>query len=207
VLSEAVGHFALVADRDDDKRLIDELRHRLELAPPLMYITPIFVPLTARADLRGMINRKSAVAFDFSGQGRRAQLGWLTPKAAWLVWDPQGAHRITSGFQMFGSVTWISFWENGYLPLGALDDDGDGKISGDELKGLALWRDTNENGVSDPGEVKPLADYDIVALGYVYERQGDDMWLSASGVTFADGETRPSYDWRLSEPSFRAVAQ
>ena len=207
VLSEAVGHFALIAESEDDKRMIAELKHRLEMAPPMMYITPIFVPLEAKAEVSSMIDRKSSVAFDFSGQGERMQLGWLTDKAAWLVWDPRGTGRIESGFQMFGSVTWIAFWENGYLPLGALDDDGDGKLVGDELKGLALWRDANANGISDAGEVKPLAAYKIVALGHAYERAGDTIWIANGGVTFADGEVRPSYDWQVHEPIIRPVAQ
>ncbi len=205
VLSEAVAHFERIADRDDDRTQTAELKHRLELAPPLMYITPIFVPLVAKAEMSTLIDRKSKVTFDFSGQGERAQLGWLTDKAAWLVWDPRHTGRIDSGFQMFGSVTWIAFWENGYLPLGALDDNGDGKISGDELNGLSLWRDTNANGISDPGEVKPLADYKVVALRYAYERAGDDMWIAKDGVEFADGAVRPTYDWLLHEAKNRLV--
>jgi hypothetical protein len=49
-------------------------------------------------------------------------------------------------------------------PLAALDDDHDGILTGKELAGLALWRDANGNGVADPGEVKPLSAYGIVAL-------------------------------------------
>ena len=43
--------------------------------------------------------------------------------------------------------------------LAALDDNGDGVLSGKELDGLALWHDANGNGVCDPGEVKPLSEY------------------------------------------------
>jgi hypothetical protein len=205
VLSEAVGHFTLIADNDADKRMIEELKHRLELAPPMMYITPILVPLVADAEIFSLIDLKSKVAFDFSGQGERMQLGWLTDKAAWLVWDPRHTGRINSGFQMFGTVTWIAFWENGYLPLGSLDDNGDGKIAGEELKGLALWRDANANGISDPGEVKPLTDYKITALSYSYARLGDTMWVALKGAEFADGSVRPTYDWLLHEPQVRPV--
>lgn len=207
VLSEAVAHFSLIAESDDDKRMVEELKHRLELAPPMMYITPVFVPLAAKLELTQMMDRTSNVAFDFSGQGKKMQLGWLTDKAAWLVWDPRGRGRIESGFQMFGSVTWISFWDNGYMPLAALDDNGDGKISDGELRGLALWRDANANGVSEPGEVKPLAHYKIVALGFGYERLGDNIWVALNGVTFADGEKRPTYDWLLHEASVKQVAE
>jgi hypothetical protein len=163
------------------------------------------VPLVANADISSLIDRQSKVAFDFSGQGERMQLGWLTDKAAWLVWDPRHTGRIDSGFQMFGSVTWIAFWENGYLPLGSLDDNGDGRLAGEELRGLALWHDMNANGVSDPGEVKPVADYKITALSYSYARFGDNMWVAAKGAAFADGSVLPTYDWLLHEPQIRPV--
>jgi hypothetical protein len=87
-------------------------------------------------------------------------------------------------------------WRNGYVALSALDDNNDGKISGTELKGLALWRDANGNGVSDPGEVKPVTEWQIVALTYRNKRHGKD-WVAPRGVTFADGETQPTYDWNV----------
>lgn len=135
------------------------------------------------------------VSFDLTGQGLPLRGGWLKKNAAWLVWDPQSKGKITSGFQLFGSVTWLTPWENGYLALGALDDNGDGKIAGDELKGLSLWRDANANGISDKGEVKPVAYWQIVSLGYRHKRQSKEAWISEAGVTFANGETRPTYDW------------
>lgn len=205
VLSEVVEHFSLIVDSESDRRLIATLRARLEATQPRMYVTPILVPLLANADVFSLIDLKSDVAFDFSGQGERMQLGWLTDKAAWLVWDPRHTGRIDSGFQMFGSVTWIAFWDNGYMPLGSLDDNGDGKLAGDELAGLALWRDANGNGISEPGEVKPLSDYKIVALHYSYARLSDTMWVAANGVEFADGSVRPTYDWLLHEPQVRPV--
>ena len=60
--------------------------------------------------------------------------------------------------------TFWCFWENGYQALASLDDDGDGWLTGKELDGLAVWRDTNGNGVSEPGEVKTLSECGIAAL-------------------------------------------
>lgn len=64
-----------------------------------------------------------------------------------------------------------------------------------ETKSLALWRGTNANGIGDKGEVKPVADWNIVALGLRQKRQGTRAWIGEQGVTFANGETRPTYDW------------
>jgi hypothetical protein len=49
----------------------------------------------------------------------------------------------------------IAILANGYQPLAALDDDGDGWPSDRELSGIAVWRDKNQNGIADPGEVLP----------------------------------------------------
>lgn len=200
VLSEGVDHFTRIAESSGDKALIAEMKSRLDAAPPAMMVTPILVPLKQNVAFNDLIDRASDVAFDFTGQGKAEQLGWLTTDAAWLVWDPKQKKKIVSGFQLFGSVTWISFWDNGYQALGSLDDNGDGKLTGKELKGLALWRDANGDGESGDDEVAPLAEHGIVALSYANTRTSNELWQSEKGVTFRDGETRATYDWQLRSP-------
>lgn len=197
VVSEAAEHFDQIAKLWTDRRLLKRVQKRLVDAPPARYITPILVPLKDHVAFDDLIDRTSKVSFDFSGQGIPMQAGWLTEDAAWLVWDPKDKRQVSSGFQLFGSVTWIASWGNGYNALGALDDDGDGQISGGELDGLSLWHDRNRDGVSDDGEVKPVADFGIVRLRYGHQRVGDHLWVSDIGVTFDGGETRPTYDWLL----------
>jgi hypothetical protein len=51
-----------------------------------------------------LTNPNARVAFDLDGSGLPRKWGWITPKAAWLVYDPAGEGRITSGLQMFGNV-------------------------------------------------------------------------------------------------------
>src|SRR5262249_49754946 len=91
---------------------------------------------------------------------------------------------------------WL-FWETGYDALAALDDNHDGVLTGKELDGLALWHDANGNGISDPGEVKPLSEWGIVAISCKSERDPshpDRIAFSKAGVTFRDGTTRPTFD-------------
>ena len=50
--------------------------------------------------------------------------------------------------------------------------------------------------MSEAGEVRPLSAHGIVALSCRYA-DSDDAWVAAyspSGVRFANGETRPTYD-------------
>ena len=198
VAAEAIEHLTIISKSKDDLARIHKLRPKLKTPEKMtLYVTPIFVPLTHAEGMRSFIAPAPHVTFDFTGQGLRLKGGWITKDAAWLVWDPGNKRKIVSGFRLFGSVTWLTPWDNGYLALAALDDNGDGKIAGGELKGLSLWRDMNANGVSDAGEVKPVADWKIASLGYRHKRESKDAWVSEAGVTFANGETRPTYDWNI----------
>ena len=53
------------------------------------------------------------------------------------------------------------------------------------------------NGVSEQGEVKPVAGWAIVAISTRYIAEDEsDVYIAASpaGVTFRDGTTRPTYE-------------
>ena len=119
---------------------------------------------------------------------------WITPKAAWLVLDRRGTGRVASALQLLGSASFNLFWDSGYDALAALDDDGDGRLTDGELRGLALWHDADRDGVSDPGEVRPLAHWGIVALSCRQETGRHGVVLSPRGVTYRNGATRPTYD-------------
>jgi hypothetical protein len=159
-------------------------------------ITPIAIPLVDKATLRSIVDLDARVPFDADGSGLRRQWTWITDDAGWLVYDPTQRGRITSALQWFGNVTFWLFWNNGYDALAALDDDGDGELSGAELRYLAIWSDSNRNGLSDRGEVRPLSQFDVVALSYRYT-QGDGILAAArsdQGVRLTNGRTRPTYD-------------
>jgi hypothetical protein len=195
ILYEAADHLAKIPADGADRQDAATLKRQLGPMNPPRFVSPIFVPLRRGVSFGDLVDPNAKAAFDFTGQGPAARMGWLKRDAAWLVWDPKRRGKIVSGFQLFGSVSWMAFWKNGYHALGSLDDDGDGKIAGRELEGLSLWRDSNSNGVSERGEVKPVTAHGIVALSYGHERVREDLWLAQSGVTFKSGEVRPTYDW------------
>ena len=62
---------------------------------------------------------------------------------------------------------------------------------------MAIWQDLNGNGISERGEVMPLAGWGIVAIscGYMTEmKRPDRIAFSPQGVFFRDGSNRPTYD-------------
>jgi hypothetical protein len=158
-------------------------------------ITPIIFSLERPVPLKRLLTPNHQVAFDLDGSGERLLWPWVKPRTGILVWDPAGAGRIESGRELFGSVTWWMFWPTGYDALAALDDDGDGWLSGSELKGLAVWRDRNQNGVSEPGEVIPVEALGIARLATQATSTEDGAPCNLTGLHLTSGLVLPTYDW------------
>jgi hypothetical protein len=200
---EAARHLIPLLDPKRDAEEIATLRARAErLGRVPRAITPIAIPLTDAASPQTIVDLDASVPFDADGTGLRKAWTWISPDAAWLVYDATSAGRITSALQLFGNVTFWNVWSNGYEALKALDDDGNGELRGRELRFLALWHDVNRDAVSDPGEVRPLSASGIVALT-CRGTKGDGILTAAAaerGVLYDDGRTRPTYDVILRRP-------
>jgi tetratricopeptide (TPR) repeat protein len=198
VVAEAAGYLMPHLDPEKDKAEIADLQEKIKKVNAVTRpITPLAVPLEAHLRAADLEARDARVPFDLDGSGSAQRWSWIKPNAAWLVYDARGEKNPRSGLHLFGNVTFWCFWDNGYQALSSLDDNGDGRLEGDELKHLALWCDRNGNGVADPGEVKSLADYGIVSLSCASQIDAahpDQIRFSPQGVRFQDGETRPTFD-------------
>ncbi|MFO1460758.1 MAG: hypothetical protein U1G08_15305 [Verrucomicrobiota bacterium] len=193
---ETIRYLLPLLDPVRDASLIADLQRRsAHLGSMPRSISPVLIPTDSTRDLEVLVNPVASVPFDLDGSGLRKRWGWIRDSAAWLVWDPEGTGKITSGLQLFGNVTFWIFWRNGYEALDALDDNGDGVLSGAELQGLALWRDANSNGVSDPGEVVPVRDAGLTELQCHPEEHSTGIPFHPAGATFRGAEVRPTYDW------------
>jgi len=198
VTAEAAGYLIPLLDKDGDKEEINTLQQRIEqMGTVPRPITPIVIPLRNNLAAGDLENHSAMVAFDADGTGLRKRWTWITRDAGWLVYDPHRTGKVTSALQLFGNVTFWMFWENGYHALAALDDNCDGMLAGEELEGLAIWRDLNGNGISERGEVMPLVEWGIVAISCRYVRglkRSGRIAYSPQGVFFRDGSNRPTYD-------------
>jgi hypothetical protein len=173
-----------------------ETRKKLEKMPSgPRAITPLILPLEGDAKLDELLAPDRRAVFDLDGDGKKEDWSWITPRAGLLVWDPEATGRVESGIQLFGNATWWIFWKNGYQALSMLDDDGDGWLSGEELKGLAVWQDVNGNGVSDPGEVQPLGFWKIARLRVEPAGRIRGMPFHPRGLQRTDGSYATTYDW------------
>lgn len=171
----------------------------LESIPRYEAITPIIFSLSAPAPLESLLAPETVVHFDLDGTGREQSWPWVSPEASILVWDPEETGEVTSGRQLFGSVTWWLFFDDGYRAMDALDDNRDGELAGDELAGLSIWTDANSNAVSDPGEVVPIGLTGIEAISCRQTDTTMGMPANLTGLRMTDGRVLPTYDWVATE--------
>ena len=207
--AEAAEYLIPLLDPKSDAEEIAELRKRAsQLRSVPRPITPIAVPLRDDAAPRTIVDLDAQVRFDADGTGQQRRWTWISPDAGWLVYDAAGKGEIESALQWFGNVSFWLMWSNGYEALAALDDDADGELKGTELRYLRIWHDRDRDGVSDPSEVRPLADHGIVSLSCRFT-SGDGLLVAAkspSGVRLADGRVRATFDviirpaWSVSSP-------
>lgn len=201
VSTEASHYLISLLDPVKDADEIAKLKkqsEKTEKGIPRM-ITPVAIALKGSLLEDEFIDTAATVSFDLDGSGIQRQWQWINPDTAWLVYDNGATGKITSALQMFGNVTFWCFWENGYQAMASLDDNADGSLRGEELQHLALWQDRNQDGISDAGEVKPLADFGIVELACGYEPTPSGMLYNSVGAIFKDGTIRPSCDVVLNE--------
>ena len=190
----------LAADRsasEAEKRnsaAVQENLKKLE-ALQIRVITPIIFSLQAHSSLAELLAEDTRVRFDLDGDDVVELRPWVRPTTGILVWDPRRTGLITSGRQMFGSVTWWLFFADGYQALDVLDDDRDGTLAGPELAGISVWFDRDSDGISDTAEVLPIEQLAVVSVATKSCGHDNGSPMNEQGLELADGRTVATYDW------------
>lgn len=194
VTVESAEYLQKLLDPSKDKAELASIKAKVaEINRLPRYITPIMLPLSGKTELSDLVVDKE-VDFDLDGFGKRRYQTWLSLQAAWLVFDKDNSGRIESGLQLVGQSSFWIFWRNGYEVLVGLDDDRNGVLEGPELEGISLWHDRNSNGVSESGEVRRLADWQIVALSTGASKHESGIKFNPKGAQFKNGRIAPTYD-------------
>jgi Ca2+-binding RTX toxin-like protein len=115
------------------------------------------------------INTGNPILFDHNGNGVRTATGWVKGDDAFLVLDRNGNGSIDNGRELFGDSTPLSAGgvaADGFAALAQEDTNGDGKVDSLDARfaSLRLWRDLNQDGVSQAGELFTLSSQGIIAL-------------------------------------------
>lgn len=120
--------------------------------------------------------------FDFHGDKFPVLMEWPGPQDG-ILCQPHADGSI-DGTRLFGTATGF---KDGYEALRVKDVNGDGKISGAELSGLAIWTDANSDARPQSGEVKSLADHRITELSLKHKNYVASYQR--------DGKSQRMFDW------------
>ena len=133
-------------------------------------IPPRRDPLTFDLDGDGLettaIAATNPILFDHDGDGVKNGTGWVKPDDGFLVRDVNGNGSIDNGRELFGDSTILTSGAragqnalDGFDALSDLDSianggNADGKISNldTQFSNLRIWRDLNQDGISQMGD-------------------------------------------------------
>ena len=111
--------------------------------------------------------------FDHDGNGFAESTGWVGKDDGLLVRDINGNGQIDNGTELFGNNSVLSSGKkaaNGFEALKDLDSNNDGMFNNldtawNEVK---VWKDTNQNGIVDNGELLTLEQAGVLSIKLDY---------------------------------------
>ncbi|AFV97424.1 MULTISPECIES: calcium-binding protein [unclassified Sulfuricurvum] len=107
--------------------------------------------------------------FDYSADGLKEHTAWIERGDALLVHDINNDEIINDGSELFGDKTKLadgSLATDGYAALAQYDINSDGVIDKNDTDffQLKLWKDANQNGKTDAGELVDLSVAGVTSL-------------------------------------------
>jgi hypothetical protein len=137
--------------------------------PPPRRRDPLVLDLNGNGIETAGINTAAPILFDNNGDGVKTATGWVSANDGMLVWDRNGNGVIDSGRELFGDATMKSdgtLASDGFNALADLDANHDGIVNAldADFANLRVWRDLNQDGVSDAGEVFTLDSFQIAGI-------------------------------------------
>jgi hypothetical protein len=144
----------------------------------------------------GIPTSGNPILFDHDANGVKTGTGWLKGDDAWLVLDRDANGSIDCGRELFGVDTVITVTEmlngpdgvpyvvthtrnatSGFEALSTLDANGDNVFNAQDaaFSQVRLWRDLNQNGISDAGELVTLAQANITGISLNVTNTNTDL--------------------------------
>ena len=175
-------------------------------------------PLTLDLDGNGIetlaSNGHKGALFDHDKNGIRTATGWVGKNDGFLVYDRNGDGIVNNGGELFGDNTLLKNGEhatNGYQALADLDENGDGKVDAADsaFTKLRVWRDLNQDGISQEGELLTLDEAKVKALNLANKNTDRDLGngnsLAEEGTyTDSDGNEKQMGDLNLAADHFHS---
>jgi hypothetical protein len=153
----------------------DAVTSALNWVPPRR--DPLVLDLDGSGITTSAINAAAPILFDHDGDGTKTASGWIASGEAIVVRDLNGNNLIDSGRELFGDNTILTrgaragqVAANGFEALADLDMDingvADGKFDAADTAyaSVKLWRDLDQDGVSQSSELFTFAQLGVASI-------------------------------------------
>ncbi len=122
----------------------------------------------------------SSIFFDVTGDGWKRRTAWIGKNDGMLAYDIDGDGKIDKP----GEISFASYKEGAQSDLqgmAAFDSNHDGLFDAydDKWAHFGIWRDANQNGITDAGELRSLSDMGVQAV----QLQSDGKFQVINGQT------------------------
>ena len=157
-------------------------------------------------------NLASPILFDHEGDSIKSGTGWIAPSDGFLALDRNGNGAIDNGSELFGNSTSLvagGVAADGFAALAQEDKNADGVVNAQDANfaNLKVWQDLNQDGISQQGELKTLADLDIASINVAKTEHssilpGGNEIADLGSFTRTDGTTSVMADVNLASDTF-----
>ncbi|MDJ0583096.1 hypothetical protein [Crocosphaera sp.] len=136
---------------------------------PINWVTEQIDPLIIDLDDNGinLINLdNSLIRFDFDADGYAENTAWVSPEDAILTLDLNQDGTINNITEVFSEYFNDGSPNSGLDALATLDSNQNGIISATDTQfnQILVWQDINQDGISQPDELKTLNDHGITSI-------------------------------------------
>jgi Ca2+-binding RTX toxin-like protein len=162
--------------------------------------TPPIVLDLNRNGITSISMAASIALFDYDGDGIKENTAWIESGDALLVNDVNNDGIINNASELFGNYTRNSdgsVAKSGYQALSYYDTNGDSVVdaSDSRFEELKLWIDSDQDGVTDTGELKTLSEMGVTSLKlndpitpYIPTTENTNTIIQETTFTDAQGE-------------------
>ena len=181
------------------------------LVKTIRYVDPLILDLDGDGLEITRLSKTPPVLFDADADLIRTATAWAGADDALLALDLDGNGTIDSGRELFGDETLLpdgSKAAHGFAALKALDSNNDNVFSALDARfaDVRLWRDLDQDGISDAGELQGLAAGGVASINLASTASGTnygDAILAQSGsFTRVNGGTGQVGSFILAQNSF-----
>ena len=159
--------------RDNSGPLDVTIDMYLSYRQAVQFAQPRRDPLTLDLDGDGLetvgIDAGRLVYFDHDSDSVKTATGWIASDDGFLAIDRNGNGTIDNGAELFGDSTPLAdggLASDGFAALAEQDTNGDGQVDASDANWseLKVWRDLNQNGISEADELQSLDEIGIRSL-------------------------------------------